>query len=74
MYQIAQYLQTVPPLRSLILSHNQNITDDGIMRLASALSQNNKLAHLAFVNCSGVGDESLQALAKVISEDNMMVC
>ena len=45
LYLLANYLQEVPNLRSLILNNNKNITDDGLLRIALALAKNNKLAH-----------------------------
>jgi hypothetical protein len=59
-YQLAQYLTRVPNLRSLILNGNGLISDDGIGRLAASLSKNDKLAHLSFLNCQGLTNESLQ--------------
>jgi Ran GTPase-activating protein (RanGAP) involved in mRNA processing and transport len=58
-YQLAQYLIKVPNLRSLILNSNSLISDDGIGRLAAALSKNDKLAHLSLMNCQGLSNESL---------------
>jgi hypothetical protein len=57
-YQLAQYLTRVPNLRSL--NGNGLISDDGIGRLAASLSKNDKLAHLSFLNCQGLTNESLQ--------------
>lgn len=74
LYQIADYLQYVPNLRSMVLNDNCHLTDDGILRLAASLSINNKLAHLSLLNCKALTTESLVQLNKVITEDNMMLC
>lgn len=52
---IADYLAKSPNLRSLILDGNE-ISDDGLARIAMSLKKNNKLAHLSIKNCELISD------------------
>ena len=59
-------------MRSLMLDRNE-ISDDGLTRLAEALKKNNKLAHISFKGCSMITDEGLQMLLDVISSENTVL-
>lgn len=74
LYQLANYIQTIPNLRSLNLSGNKQVTDDGIIRIAHALQKNNKLAHLSIVGCTLLTDDCLNELLRVMTNFNMIVC
>jgi hypothetical protein len=74
LYQLASYLLEVPNLRSLILNDNNNITDDGLIRISQSLVKNRKLAHMSIHGCQNFSDECLKVLFKVLTQDNMMLC
>ena len=61
-----------PSLRSLILDNNE-ISDDGLARLALSLKDNNKLAHLSIKGCDLITDNGLQMLCDVISKENTVL-
>lgn len=72
MQLIADYLTKNPNLRSLIIDNNE-ISDDGIIRIATALKVNAKLAHFSFRGCAMVTDEGLQELCNVVARDNTVL-
>lgn len=73
-YAIANYLTQVPNLRSLNISGNSQITDDGMYRLAQSLQKNNKLAHLNICGLNLLTDDALSEIIRSLENFNMMIC
>lgn len=61
-----------PNLRSLTLDNNE-ISDDGLTRLASSLKKNNKLAHISFKDCPLITDEGINNLYNVLVKENTVL-
>ena len=72
MQLISDYLVKSPNLRSLVIDNNE-ISDDGMSRLATSLKKNTKLAHLSFKGCNQVTDEGLQSLCDVVGQENTVL-
>ena len=64
----------IPNLRSLILNHNKQVTNDGIFHIANSLIKNDKLAHLSIKDIPLLTDECLQRLYETLKQHNTIMC
>lgn len=71
MRMLSSFLEDNPPMRRLIISSNQYITDYGMLLLIEALRKNKMLHYLSFMDCSDITGFSTECLYELVKNQNM---